>query len=81
MILARAKGGSILFDEIGDFDDDAQGRIVRMLDQLGEASPRIMASSQRDLMGKMEGGGFRQDLFLPPWRRGHRGPVPARTCR
>ena len=62
-ILARAKGGSILFDEIADFDDDAQGRIVRMLDQLGEASPRIMASSQRDLMGKMEAGGFRQDLF------------------
>ncbi len=62
-ILSRAKGGSILFDEIGDFDDDAQGRIVRMLDQLGEASPRIMASSQRDLMGKMENGGFRQDLF------------------
>ncbi|MEM9318192.1 MAG: response regulator [Pseudomonadota bacterium] len=62
-ILARAKGGSILFDEIGDFDDDAQGRIVRMLDSLDEASPRIMASSQRDLMGKMEAGAFRQDLF------------------
>ncbi|MBF9031536.1 response regulator [Rhodobacterales bacterium HKCCE3408] len=62
-ILARARGGSILFDEVGDFDDDAQGRIVRMLDTLGDSAPRIMATSQKDLMGRMEAGGFRQDLF------------------
>ncbi|MBF9033628.1 response regulator [Rhodobacterales bacterium HKCCE2091] len=62
-ILSRAKGGSILFDEVGDFDDDAQGRIVRMLDSLGDGAPRIMATSQKDLMAKMEAGGFRQDLF------------------
>ncbi len=62
-LVARARGGSILFDEVGDFDDDAQGRIVRMLDSFGDNSPRIMSSSQRDLMQKMEGGIFRQDLF------------------
>ncbi|WP_425090282.1 response regulator [Tropicimonas sp. S265A] len=62
-LVARARGGSILFDEVGDFDDDAQGRIVRMLDSFNDNSPRIMSSSQRDLMQKMEGGVFRQDLF------------------
>lgn len=62
-LLARAKGGSILFDEVGDLDSEAQARIVRMLDGFGDNSPRIMASSQTDLMGRMEAGHFRQDLF------------------
>lgn len=62
-LVAKARGGSILFDEVGDLDDDAQGRIVRMLDQFGDNAPRIMSTSQKDLMQKMEGGIFRQDLF------------------
>ncbi|MFW5881853.1 MAG: response regulator [Roseicyclus sp.] len=62
-VIARAKGGSILFDEVGDLGEAAQGKIVRMLDALGEAAPRVMATSQRDLMERMEAGAFRQDLF------------------
>ena len=62
-IVARAKSGSILFDEVGDFSEEAQARIVRMLDSFGDAAPRVMASSQKDLMEKMEAGLFRQDLF------------------
>ena len=62
-ILARAKGGSILFDEIGDLGDEAQARIVRMLDSFTDNAPRIMATSQQDLARKMEDGSFRQDLF------------------
>ncbi|MBC7138359.1 MAG: response regulator [Defluviimonas sp.] len=62
-LLARVRGGSLVFDEVGDFDDDAQGRIVRLLDTLGSNAPRIMATSQVDLSRQMEGGGFRQDLF------------------
>ncbi len=62
-ILSRAKGGSILFDEVGDLDDDAQARIVRMLDSFTDNAPRIMATSQADLARKMEQGVFRQDLF------------------
>ena len=62
-LIARARGGSLVFDEVGDFDDDAQGRIVRLLDTLGSNAPRIMATSQIDLGRRMEGGGFRQDLF------------------
>jgi two-component system nitrogen regulation response regulator GlnG len=62
-ILARARGGSILFDEVGEYDDDAQGRVVRMLDALPENAPRIMATSQADLMRATEAGTFRKDLF------------------
>jgi two-component system nitrogen regulation response regulator GlnG len=63
MVLARARGGSILFDEVSDLSEEAQAKIVRMLDALGDAAPRVMATSQRDLMEKMEAGRFRQDLF------------------
>jgi two-component system nitrogen regulation response regulator GlnG len=62
-ILSRARGGSILFDEVGDLDLETQGRIVRMLDAMPAESPRIMATSQNDLMARMEAGEFRQDLF------------------
>ena len=62
-VLSRAKGGSLVFDEVGDLSLEAQGRIVRMLDSLGETAPRVMATSQADLMHKMEQGAFRQDLF------------------
>ncbi|WP_342071087.1 response regulator [Yoonia algicola] len=62
-VLSRAKGGSILFDEVSDLSEEAQGRIVRMLDTLGDNAPRIMATSQSDLMGRMEDGQFREDLF------------------
>ena len=62
-ILSRAKGGSILFDEVGDLGEAAQAKIVRMLDAMPDAAPRIMATSQKDLMEKMEEGRFRQDLF------------------
>ena len=62
-ILSRAKGGSILFDEVSDLSEPAQGRIVRMLDALGDNAPRIMATSQSDLMARMEDGQFREDLF------------------
>lgn len=62
-VLSRAKGGSILFDEVSDLSPDAQARIVRMLDALGDNAPRIMATSQTDLMARMEDGQFREDLF------------------
>ncbi|MDD8023982.1 MAG: response regulator [Paracoccaceae bacterium] len=62
-LLARAKGGSLVFDEVGDYDDETQGRIVRMLDALPDPAPRIMATTQVDLSALMEAGRFRQDLF------------------
>jgi two-component system nitrogen regulation response regulator GlnG len=62
-LVAKARGGSILFDEVGDFDADSQARIVRMLDNFGDPAPRIMATSQNDLSERIEDGKFRQDLF------------------
>lgn len=62
-LLVKARGGSIVFDEIADFDDDSQARVVRMLDLLGDNAPRIMSTSQSDLSARMESGKFRQDLF------------------
>jgi two-component system nitrogen regulation response regulator GlnG len=34
-----------------------------MLDAMGDSAPRVMATSQKDLMERMEAGAFRQDLF------------------
>ncbi|WP_226780863.1 response regulator [Oceaniglobus trochenteri] len=62
-IISRARGGSILFDEVGDLTEEAQARIVRMLDSLTDNAPRIMATSQGNLAQRMEAGEFRQDLF------------------
>jgi two-component system nitrogen regulation response regulator GlnG len=62
-LMSRARGGSLVFDEVADYDDDTQARIVRMLDLAGDNAPRIMATSQKDLSSRMEGGQFRQDLF------------------
>lgn len=62
-LLARARGGSIIFDEVADYDADTQARVVRMLDMLGDNAPRVMATSQTDLAARMEAGQFRQDLY------------------
>ena len=62
-VLARAKGGTLLIEEIGDIEDEVQARIVRMMDAPGEHNPRFMATSQIDLGAAMEAGNLRQDLF------------------
>ncbi|MDN5787127.1 sigma-54 dependent transcriptional regulator [Pseudorhodobacter sp.] len=62
-VLPRARGGSLVFDEIADFDADTQARIARMLDMFGDNAPRVMAISQSDLATAMEAGDFRRDLF------------------
>jgi len=62
-ILAEVRGGSLLFEEVGDLNSGAQARVVRMLDSLPENAPRIMATSQSNLEQKLKDGEFRQDLF------------------
>jgi two-component system, NtrC family, nitrogen regulation response regulator GlnG len=62
-LLSRARGGSVVFDEVADYDPDTQARVVRMLDMLGDKAPRVMATSQTDLSARMEAGQFRQDLY------------------
>jgi len=62
-LLSRVRGGSLVFDEVADYDDDAQARIVRLLDIPGDQAPRIMATSQADLSARIDAGAFRRDLF------------------
>ncbi|CUJ93068.1 response regulator [Shimia thalassica] len=62
-VLAKAKGGTVLFDEISDIEDEVQARIVRMIDNPGDGNPRFMATSQVNLEDAMEKGKIRQDLY------------------
>ncbi|MEZ5912034.1 MAG: response regulator [Paracoccaceae bacterium] len=73
--LDRARGGSILFDEIGDCDTETQIRLARLLDQAGEDAPRVLATSQTDLASATQAGHFRTDLFYR--LAGVTVPVPA----
>lgn len=62
-VLARVKGGTLVFDEISDISDEMQGRIVRMMDLSGDHMPRFLATSQSDLTAEMEQGKVRKDLY------------------
>lgn len=62
-VLAKARGGTILFDEISDIGDEIQARIVRMIDNPGDHMPRFMATSQINLAEAMDKGRVRQDLY------------------
>jgi two-component system nitrogen regulation response regulator GlnG len=63
LLLSRVKGGSLVFDEVGDFSMETQSRIVRMMDALGDSAPRIIATSRTDLVIAMEEGRVREDLY------------------
>ncbi len=62
-LLSKARGGSLVLDEVSDFGEDAQARLVRMLDVLPDNAPRILATSQSDLAAKTQSGLFRKDLY------------------
>ena len=62
-LLERARGGTILFDELVDFSDAAQARIVRMMDTPGDRAPRFMATSQVIPQAAVDDGRLRRDLF------------------
>ena len=62
-VLARARGGTVLVDEIADLDDAIQARIVRMMDAPGDHAPRFMATSQGDLPAALDKGRLRPDLY------------------
>lgn len=62
-LLARVKGGTLLFEEIGDVPLELQARIVQMMDTPGDDAPRFLATSQTDLTHAMEAGRVRKDMF------------------
>jgi len=70
---ARARGGTIFLDEIGDIDPALQVRLLRVLQErtyepLGAtrsetADARILVATNKDLAEQMRRGAFREDLY------------------
>jgi len=62
-ILARAKDGTILIEEISDLGAAEQGRLVSMIDSPGEYSPRFLATLVGDMTEAVDKHKVRRDLF------------------
>ncbi len=70
---ARAEGGALLLDEIGDMSPLLQAKLLRALEErqvepVGGAGPRaidvrVIAATHRDLGGRIREGSFREDLY------------------
>ncbi|MEM8961888.1 MAG: sigma 54-interacting transcriptional regulator [Acidobacteriota bacterium] len=73
-VFEEARGGTVFLDEIGDLPAEAQGLLLRVLQEgeirrVGESTPRtvdvrIVAATHRDLAAQVETGAFRQDLYF-----------------
>ena len=62
-ILAKARGGSLIIEEISDFSLESQARLVQMIDNPGEYSPRFVATMQGGMTEAVEKGTIRKDVF------------------
>ncbi|MEO8727014.1 MAG: sigma-54 dependent transcriptional regulator [Acidobacteriaceae bacterium] len=73
-LLARAHGGTVFFDEIGELPFEAQGKLVRALQEkqvhpldgiaAAAAEVRVLAATSRDLDYASQAGKFRRDLYF-----------------
>lgn len=62
-LVARARGGTLVIDEVGDFSAEAQLRLARALDALPDPAPRIVAIARAGIEARLLDGGFRSDLY------------------
>ena len=70
----RARGGTLLLDEIGELPLPVQGKILRVLEErtyerVGSSEPqradvRLVAATNRDLEAMVAAGEFRSDLYF-----------------
>ena len=69
----EANGGTLFLDEIGDMSLDAQGKVLRALQEnsiirIGDNKPRkvdvrVVSATNKDLENEIEEGNFREDLY------------------
>jgi transcriptional regulator with GAF, ATPase, and Fis domain len=69
-----AQGGTLFLDEVGDLTQDAQGKLLRLLEErtferVGgtetlRADVRVIAATNRDLKQMVFDGKFREDLYF-----------------
>ena len=77
-----ATGGTLYFKEIGDLSAEGQAQLFNLTERIanrsGDSTPRLIASSSRDLRALVDEGRFREDLYfrlyvvpleLPPLRQ------------
>ena len=72
-VFLAAEGGTLLLEEVGELSSTLQIKLLRALEQqqvrpLGatrsiKTDVRVLSSTNRDLVGAMEQGAFREDLF------------------
>jgi two-component system nitrogen regulation response regulator GlnG len=62
-ILAKARGGSLIIEEISDYSLETQARLVQMIDSPGEYSPRFIATTKGRMIEPVENGKIRSDVF------------------
>ena len=62
-ILAKARGGSLIIEEISDFSLASQSRLVQMIDNPGEYYPRFIATTKGRMIEPVENGKIRSDVF------------------
>ena len=72
-LFALAEGGTLFLDEIGEASIDLQVKLLRALENhevtpVGAAAPRtldvrVIAATNRDLVGAIAAGSFREDLY------------------
>lgn len=72
-LLAKANGGTVFLDEIGELSTTLQAKLLRVLEQrqmrrvgdsrLIDLNLRVVTATNRDLEAAVAAGRFRQDLF------------------
>ena len=90
-LVERARGGTLLLDEVGSLGETAQLKLLRLLQEgdyypLGSDAPRcahiaVLACTNDELSAKVRAGEFRNDLYYR--LNTHRVHIPAlreRTC-
>ena len=62
-VLAKVRNGSVIIEEISDFSLESQARLVQMIDNPGEFSPRFVATMQGSMTEAVENEIIRTDVF------------------